>query len=115
MTIKRQRTQRGAGFALPLMLLALSGCVGPVSLHRAVLEYDRTVSRIEWEMLLLNIARLRDGFPVHFTVTSSIAATFNFQVSTGVAGIYNTGGTVPGFFSPSFSVGTTAAENPTLS
>jgi len=115
MTMKRQRTQRGAGFALPLILLALSGCLGPVSLHRAVLEYDRTVSRIEWEMLLLNIARLRDGLPVHFTVTSSIAATFNYQVSAGVAGVYNTGGSTAGFFAPSFSVVTTATENPTLS
>src|SRR5262245_7909733 len=112
MTMKRQRTQRGAGFALPLILLALSGCVGPVSLHRAVIEYDRTVSRIEWELLLLNIARLRDGFPVHFTVTSSIAATFNYQVSGTVAGIYNN---TPGLFAPGFTIGAAAAENPTLS
>ncbi len=94
------------------VLLTLSGCLGPVSLHHAVLGYDRTVSRIEWEMLLINIARLRDGYPVHFTTTSSIAATFNYQVSAGVAGIYND---TPGFFAPSFSIVTTAAENPTLS
>jgi hypothetical protein len=97
------------------ILLTLSGCLGPVSLHRAVIEYDRTVSRIEWELLLLNIARLRDGLPVHFTVTSSIAATFNYQVSATVAGSYNTGGSMPGFFIPSVAVGTVAAENPTLS
>jgi hypothetical protein len=47
------------------VLLALSGCLGPVSLHQAVLGYDRAVGRIEWELLLLNIARLRDGLPVH--------------------------------------------------
>jgi hypothetical protein len=63
------------------ILLALSGRLSLVSLHHAVLGYDRTVSRIEWEMLLINIARLRDGFPVHFTATSSIAATLNYQVS----------------------------------
>jgi len=97
------------------ILLTLSGCLGPVSLHRAVLEYDRTVTRIEWEMLLLNIARLGDGLPVHFTVTSSIAATFNYQLSAAVAGSYNTGGGSPGFFIPSVSVGAVAAENPTLS
>src|SRR5262249_4533459 len=100
---------------LTAILVGLSGCLGPVSLHRAVLEYDRTVVSIEWELLLLNIARLRDGLPVHFTVTSSIAATFNYQVSTVVAGSYNTGGNMPGFFIPSVSVGTAAAENPTLS
>jgi len=102
-------------FVLSGILLTLSGCLGPVSLHRAVIEYDRTVTRIEWEMLLLNIARLRDGLPVHFTVTSSIAATFNYQVSAAVAGSYNTGGGSPGFFIPSVSVGVAAAENPTLS
>src|SRR5262249_26891995 len=32
-----------------------------------------------------------------------------------VAGSYNTGGNMPGFFIPSVSVGTAAAENPTLS
>src|SRR5499427_5269197 len=102
-------------FVLSGILLTLSGCLGPVSLHRAVIEYDRTVTRIEWEMLLLNIARLRDGLPVHFTVTSSIAATFNYQVSAAVAGSYNTGGGMPGFFVPSVSVGAVAGENPTLS
>src|SRR5262249_57759392 len=56
-------------FVLSGILLTLSGCLGPVSLHRAVIEYDRTVTRIDWEMLLLNVARLRDGLPVHFTVT----------------------------------------------
>jgi len=52
---------------------------------------------------------------VHFTVTSSIAATFNYQLSAAVAGSYNTGGGSPGFFIPSVSVGAVAAENPTLS
>ena len=93
-------------------LLALSGCLGPVSLHQAVLGYDRSVSRIKWELLLLNIARLHYGLPVHFTVTSSIAATFDYRTSLGVGGIYND---TPGYFAPSFNVGVTVAENPTLS
>ena len=51
-----------------LCLTTFSGCVSPVALHRAVLEYDWTVNRIETELLLLNIARTRyhvdwfDGF-----------------------------------------------------
>jgi hypothetical protein len=94
------------------VLVALSGCLGPVSLHHAVLGYDRTVSRIEQEMLLLNIARLHHRQPIHFTVTSSIAATFDYRTSVGVAGVYTAN---PWFFSPSFSLGATAAENPTLS
>jgi hypothetical protein len=92
--------------------LVLSGCLGPVSLQHAVIGYDRAVSQIQWELLLLNIARLGDGLPVHFTVTSSIAATFDYRTSVTVGGIYND---TPGYFAPSFSVGAAAAENPTLS
>jgi hypothetical protein len=94
------------------LLVTLSGCLGPVSLHHAVLGYDRTVSQLEQEMLLLNIARLRHRLPLHFTVTSSIAATFDYRTSVGVGGVYNA---TPGFFAPTFSLGATAAENPTLS
>jgi len=98
--------------ALAGLLVTLSGCLGPVSLHHAVLGYDRTVSELEQEMLLLNIARLRHRLPLHFTVTSSIAATFDYRTSVGVGGVYNA---TPGLFAPSFSLGATAAENPTLS
>src|SRR5262245_31415570 len=98
--------------ALAGILLVLSGCLGPVSLHHAVLGYDRTVIQIEQEMLLLNVARLRHRLPLHFTVTSSIAATFDYRTNIAVAGAYNV---TPGFFAPSFALGATAAENPTLS
>src|SRR5215470_10719570 len=98
--------------ALAVILLGPSGCLGPVSLHHAVLGYDRTVIQIEQEMLLLNVARLRHRLPLHFTVTSSIAATFDYRTNIAVAGAYNV---TPGVFSPSFTLGATAAENPTLS
>jgi hypothetical protein len=94
------------------VLLALSGCLGPPSLHQAVLGYDRTVSRIKSEMLLLNIARVHDGIPAHFTVTSSIAATFDFRTTVGAGVLYND---TPGLYTPSFSVAATVSENPTLS
>jgi hypothetical protein len=94
------------------LLLTLSGCLGPVSLHHAVLGYDRTVIDIEQELLLINIARLRHRMSLHFTVTSSIAATFDYRTNMVVGGVYNG---PPGFYSPSFSLGASAAENPTLS
>lgn len=98
--------------ALAGILAGLPGCLGPVSLHHAVLGYDRTVAQVEQEMLLLNIARLRHQLPLHFTVTSAIAATFDYRTSLAVTGAYNV---TPGVFSPAFSLGATAAENPTLS
>ena len=60
------------------LCLLLAGCLSPIAMHRAVIEYDRTVYRVESELLLLNIARARHYRPVHFTAVSSVAATFTF-------------------------------------
>ena len=95
-----------------LCLTLLSGCVSPIALHRAVLEYDWTVNRIETELLLLNIARMRYHEPIHFTVVSSIAATFDFRVNTGITGVFSEN---PGVDSLSLTMGSSAAENPTVS
>lgn len=93
------------------MSLIWSGCVSPVAMHRAVLEYDWTVNRIETELLLLNIARTRYHEPIHFTAVSNIAATFDFRVNTGLAGLL---AGAPGADSLSLSLGSSAAENPTV-
>lgn len=100
---------------LPLFLacaLVLTGCMGPVSLHEAVLGYDETISRLDTEMLLINIARTHHSLPTHFTVTSAIAASFNYSASLGFSGNYLE---PAGLDSHSFSVGASVAENPTLS
>jgi hypothetical protein len=99
-------TRRLAVAGLLLAALVCSGCLGPVALHEAVLGYDHTVSRLEYEILLVNIARLRHGLPVHFTVTSSIAATFDYQTNAAILGPFTDVG---------LNVGVSAAENPTLS
>ncbi len=97
-------------------LLVLSfclGCIGPVALHKAVLGYDESVSRVEREMLLLNIARKHQHLPSHFTVTSSIAATFDYRTTMGIdASLLEGPGTINAY-SP--NMGVTMAENPTLS
>ncbi len=92
---------------------ATAGCLSPIAMHRAVLEYDRTVSYVESDLLLLNIARARHHRPVHFTAVSSVAATFDFRTSAGV------GGTVGGAVSPpdrpiSLQYAASIAENPTI-
>ncbi len=69
-----------------VMLVILSGCLSPIAMHRAVIEYDRTVSYVEADLLLLNIARARYHRPVHFTAVSSVAATFDFRTSAGISG-----------------------------
>jgi hypothetical protein len=94
------------------LAMALVGCMGPPALHRAVLGYDTVTSELEQRLLLLNIARKAEGRPVHFTVTSSIAATFDWTTTVGVGGrLEESGGT--NFFD--FNLGGSASENPTFS
>ena len=95
-----------------LVTSLLVGCVGPPALHRSVLGYDATTNRLEQEILLLNIARLSHGSPVHFTVTGSIAATFDFTTSGNFSGSIVTS---PGDNIFNFGLSTSASENPTLS
>lgn len=87
--------------------------MGPPALHRAVLGYDEIVSRLESEMLLLNIARSEADLPLHFTAATSVAATFNWTAAGGVLGSF-TGGTGPNQVGQ-FNLGASVSENPTFS
>jgi hypothetical protein len=98
--------------AVVLVALSLGGCAGPPVLERQVLGYDEVTSRIDQKLLLLNIARVDNGRPVHFTSTSSIAATFNWTTALGA------GGELHNDANASFlnlNIGASASENPTFS
>lgn len=100
-------------------LLALSGCLSPIAMHRAVMEYDRTVSQVQTDMLLLNIARARYRRHLHFTAVSNVAATFDFRTTAGFNGELFEGvfsGAPAGFTKNfySFNLGASMAENPTV-
>ena len=76
-----------AGRRRPVARVAgMQRMLGPISLHQAVLGYDQTVSRLGSEILLVNIGRLRHGLPVHFTLATSIAATFDYQTNAAILG-----------------------------
>jgi len=94
-------------------LLLLTGCLSPIAMHRAVIEYDRTVSYVEADLLLLNIARARHHRPVHFTAVSSVAATFDFRTSAGITGGL---GRAPEAAERAINLeySTSVAENPTI-
>jgi hypothetical protein len=96
-------SRRLAVAGLSAAALVLSGCLGPVSLHEAVLGYDHTVSRLGREILLVNIARLHHGLPAHFTLATSIAATFDYQTNAAILGPLTDVG---------LNVGVSAAEKP---
>ena len=99
--------------ALTLLLTGLTGCLSPIAMHRAVIEYDRTVSYVEADLLLLNIARARYHRPVHFTAVSSVAATFDFRTSAGISGGF--GRAVDPDHRPlNLEYSASVAENPTI-
>ncbi|WP_447977481.1 hypothetical protein [Candidatus Nitrospira bockiana] len=107
------RARRLLQAVLLFTLGGLTGCLSPIAMHRAVLEYDRTTSRVEAELLLLNIARARHYRPLHFTAVSSVAATFDFRVNAGISG--SIGRAVDPDQRPiTLDYSTTVAENPTI-
>jgi hypothetical protein len=92
--------------------VAISGCVGPPVLERQVLGYDEVTKTLDEKLLLLNIARVSNQEPVHFTSTSSIAATFNWTATLGASGeVTESKGT--NFLN--LNIGGSASENPTFS
>ncbi len=95
--------------------LAVTGCMGPTALHKSVLGYDEMISLIEREMLLINIARAHREIPSHYTVTSNIAATFDFETNAGFIGtIFERASSGDGVSNYALSFGVRAAENPTI-
>ena len=81
-------------------------------LERQVLGYDEVTRTLDEKLLLLNIARVSNEEPVHFTSTSSIAATFNWTTTLGASGeLTESKGT--NFLN--LNIGGSASENPTFS
>ena len=104
-------------FVLLLIFLTfvMAGCTGPKLLHKSVIGYDETISTIEREMLLINIARRHRGIPLHFTVTSGIAATFDYERSAGFVGRLFERGSGDDVNNLGLNLGMRLSENPTLS
>ncbi len=100
--------------SIVVVCFLLTGCLSPIAMHRAVLEYDRTVHQVEAELLLLNIARARHYRPVHFTAVSSVAATFDFRASAGITGRIGHLGPDADVSPVELQYGTSVAENPTV-
>jgi hypothetical protein len=109
----RQRSTSPARLTLAgvFFSLALTGCLSPITLNRAVPSYDEAVTDAISKQLLINIARAHQHQPIHFTGVSNIAATFDFRVSAGATPAF-TGGAGRALM-PIF--GGSVAENPTIS
>jgi len=94
-----------------LCSLAVTGCLSPITLNRAVTSYDEAVTDAISKQLLINIARAHQHQPIHFTGVSNIAATFDFRVSAGATPALT--GEASKALMPFF--GGSVAENPTFS
>lgn len=81
-------------------------------LGHQVLGYDEVAKSLDEKLLLLNIARADNGEGVHFTSTSSIAATFDWTTTAGIGGRINAVSTANYL---DLSLGSSASENPTFS
>jgi hypothetical protein len=88
--------------------------MGPTALHKSVLGYDETISLLEREMLLINIARVHRDVPTHYTVTSNIAATFDFQTNAGFIGRIFERASGDAVSNYAFNLGVSTSENPTI-
>jgi len=108
-----QRSTSSVRFTLAGVLcsLAVTGCLSPITLNRAVIAYDDSVTDSIAKQLLINIARAQHHQPVHFTGVSNIAATFDFRVSAGATPALT--GEASKALMPLF--GGSVAENPTFS
>ena len=91
--------------------LAVTGCLSPITLNRAVTSYDAAITDAISKQLLINIARAHQHQPIHFTGVSNIAATFDFRVSAGATPALT--GEASRALMPIF--GGSVAENPTIS
>lgn len=116
MGILMARTLRFTSFARPILAgafcsLALSGCLSPITLNRAVTTYDEAVTDAVSKQLLINIARAHRHQPIPFTGVSNIAATFDFRVNAGATPALT--GEASKTLMPVF--GGSVAENPTIS
>jgi hypothetical protein len=95
-----------------ISVFLLGGCAGPPALRSTVIGYDKITNQVEQELMLLNIARAHHMGTPHFTVTGSIAATFDF---TTTAGFSRRWADSSGVDALDLNWGASASENPTFS
>jgi len=98
--------------SLLLFALALNSCLGKPVLQHQVLGYDEVTRSLEEKLLLMNIARVDNVETIHFTSTSSIAATFDWTTTLGAGAQISEN---PGFDFFNFNFSTRVSENPTFS
>ncbi len=103
---------RSTNFTMAILGLTLfAGCLGPLSLERAIIEYDESILEAEKDLILINIARIANGQPPHFIAVESIAAGFDFTTTSGISHkLFSKGFNIN---ETNLSLGASASEQPT--
>lgn len=108
-----EEPMRGRQFtAISLVFaLATSGCVlGPKSLERSRLNYNRAVQRTTREELLLNLVRMRYHESEEFLSVSSITGQYTYDADLVAKGIWPEGA----FARHEGTIGLGAQSKPTI-
>ena len=95
--------------------VAFAGCshqMGPITLKHAVLAYDSNALNSQQNLLLLNIVRMHDDQPPHFTVSNDIKATFKVSATATMKAGAESEVNNKGLFGLELSA--TGEENPTI-
>jgi hypothetical protein len=112
------RNKRGALLWMVMAAcLALTGCAatfGPILLNKEVRQYDDKVLQSEEQLLLLNIIRMHDGQPAHFTAASGVQATFSLSHSGTLNPMYSSNRADVEYSGSGLSLSKTVTDNPTI-
>lgn len=97
---------------MSILLIGLSGCVGPLSLQGSRDAYNMAVQRTDNKELLLNLVRSRYSEPLQFLHIGAINTSFNYQASAGTQISLPVGGGLPDSYGVSGNLAYT--EVPTI-
>ena len=115
--LKSPWLRRGLRPSILFPVLLLAGCFGAV-LQSSYNDYSDVYAQTQNRQMLLNLARMHEGFPIYFFQLGNISASYTFSENATLAG--NRTSTQTGAaaaangFSSGFNFGESMTHNPTF-
>ncbi len=101
-----------------LLALLVAGCTVPGAMQSSFNDYSAVYADTQNRQMLLNLARLHEGFPTYFFQLGQINANYTYTETAGLAGSRTTTqtGAAPSVngLTSSFSVGGTVTHSPSF-
>jgi len=103
-------------FSPALLAVMLAGCTAPLAMQSSFNDYSEVYAETQNRQMLLNLARLHEGFPIYFFQLGQINASYTFTETAGLGGTRTTSqvgaaASTNGLTS-TFSVGSSVTHNP---